>query len=301
MDSAGSAVRPVRDRRAAANVGRHARLDLVFARRAGRTVLAHAYAEPPFRIGRAFPDGQGVRMILAWCAPGIFGGDVLEQHVRVERGARVRLTSQSAMQAHPSADGAVARTTSVYRVEDEGELVCHWDPLIPFADAQLEQQIDIGLGERASLVWSDAFMAGRVGSRPASAGSHPAGFGVAGERWAFADLSHELRIARGESLEYLERYRIAPRDRRVDAAWIAGASSHIGTIVASGRPVDARSVTALHEELAKVDGVHAAADRLDGGLAVVRLMADSGVPFREARNLALQALARSAPERVPSI
>ncbi len=96
-------VSQARDRRKAADVGRRARLELVFACRDGRTVLADAYAEPPFRVGRSFPDGDGLHMILASAAPGIFGGDSFEQVIRLERGARVRLTSQSALQVHPSA------------------------------------------------------------------------------------------------------------------------------------------------------------------------------------------------------
>ena len=48
---------PAVDRRDAGEVGRHARLELVFAVRGGRTVLAHAYAEPPFRVGRVVRGG----------------------------------------------------------------------------------------------------------------------------------------------------------------------------------------------------------------------------------------------------
>ena len=56
VDSARAAVRSVSVRRAIGVaptvVGRHARLELVFARSAARTRLAHAYAEPPLRVGR---------------------------------------------------------------------------------------------------------------------------------------------------------------------------------------------------------------------------------------------------------
>ena len=124
------------DRRKAEVVGRSARLELVFALRRGRTVLTHGYAEPPFRIGATLPDWQGARMILAWSAPGVFGGDCLEQRVRVERGASVSIASQSALQAHPSPGGAIARMRMIVEVEEEAELRCDWDPLIPFAGAR---------------------------------------------------------------------------------------------------------------------------------------------------------------------
>ena len=53
---------------AAADVGRHARLELAFECRGGRTVLAHAYAEPPLRIGRTFDVDGAAYVILV--APG---------------------------------------------------------------------------------------------------------------------------------------------------------------------------------------------------------------------------------------
>ena len=50
-----------RDERSLSVVGRHARLELAFGYRNGRTVLAEAYAEPPFRVGRCFAEGEGVQ------------------------------------------------------------------------------------------------------------------------------------------------------------------------------------------------------------------------------------------------
>src|SRR5262245_6100760 len=126
------------DERTPSVTGRHARLDLTYSYRHGRTVLAQAYAEPPFRVGRSFAEGDGLHMIMASSAPGVFGHDRLQQIVRVGCGARVRLTSQSAMQVHPSPDGATAHLHSSYLVEDGGHLQCDWHPLIPFAEAQID-------------------------------------------------------------------------------------------------------------------------------------------------------------------
>ena len=210
---------PSIDRRAAGVVGRTARLELVFSLRRGRTVLTHAYAEPPFRIGRVFPDGASARMILAWSAPGVFGGDCLEQHVRVERGASVRLTSQSSLQAHPSPAREVATMRTTVDVEDEAELLCEWDPLIPFPGARLSQRIAVGLAPQAALYWSDAFMAGREGR---------------GERWMFDALEHELAVRRSGTLAYLERYRLEPATQSPAGPWLASDACYFGTVLASG-------------------------------------------------------------------
>src|SRR5260370_15763091 len=123
-----------RDERPLSVVGRHARLDLTFRYRNGRTVLAEAYAEPPFRVGRWFAEGEGLHMILTSSAPGAFGHDRLQQIVRIGCGARVRLTSQSAMQVHPSPDGATAYLQSSYHVQDGAHPHCDCHTVIPFAE-----------------------------------------------------------------------------------------------------------------------------------------------------------------------
>jgi urease accessory protein len=243
----------------------------VFARRGGRTVLKHAYAEPPFRAPRGFERDGGIHLILPWSSPGIFGGDRLTQDVRVERGASVRLTSQSALQAHASADGRSAHLVSTYVVEEDGELRCEWDPMIPFAAARLVQKIEIHLAASARLAWSDGFMCGRVRS---------------GERWAFTELSHELKVRRDNALEYLERYRVAPGEHGVDRPWVADGQSYFGTVLWSGLPVGNDVAETLHHQCAGVPHVCAAADKLGDRLLLVRLMSAAGASFRDARVLA---------------
>jgi urease accessory protein len=261
------------DDRALGEIGRQARLELTFAVRDRRTVLVHAYSEPPFRVGRCLPDGHGVHLIVASSAPGIFGGDSLQQTIRVQRGARVRLTSQSAMQVHSSIDGSAATFASTYHVESGGLLDCEWDPLIPFPGARLDQQIHIDLESGATLCWSDAFMSGRE---------------ARGERWQFGHLSHELRLLRAGLLAYLERHTIRPFDECPDREWVAGDACYFGTALIARPDVDSESAAELHNQLATVAGVRAAADCIEDQLLLVRLMASSGVAFHEARALALR-------------
>lgn len=250
-------------------MGRKARFELVFEVRRQRTVLTHAYAEPPFRIGRPFLDRTGLRMILAWSAPGIFGGDELEQHVRAGRGARVHLMSQSALQVHPSPGGALATLRSTFHVDEDASLGCEWDPIIPFAASRLLQRIDLRCEARATLWWSDALMIGRQ---------------ARGERWRFETLDHELKLSRGGGLAYLERYQLRPRHAgRLSAPWGASAAAYFGTVISSGRPV-ARRLETLADELGRLPGLRAGVDALDDQLALVRLMGDGGGAFHQARS-----------------
>jgi urease accessory protein UreH len=264
---------PAVDRREAGVIGRTARLELVFSLRRGRTVLTHAYAEPPFRIGRVFPDGASARMILAWSAPGVFGGDCLEQHLRVERGASVRLTSQSSLQAHPSPAGEVATMRTTVDVEDDAELLCEWDPLIPFPGARLSQRIAVALAPQAALYWSDAFMAGREGR---------------GERWMFDALEHELAVRRSGTLAYLERYRLEPATQSPAASWLASDACYFGTVLATGPTF--RTPGSLQDDLSNVEGLRGGIDRLDTHLSLVRLMASRGTAFHDARALVRRGL-----------
>ena len=280
MDSARAPVRPVEDDRAAVEVGRRARLELTFGRRGDRTVLLHSYAEPPFRIGRVLPEGDAVHLILASSAPGIFGGDVLQQTVVVQSGARVRLTSQSALQVHAKDTAAVATLASTYQVDDGGYLQCEWDPVIPFPDAQLDQRIFIDLAGEATLLWSDALMAGREAS---------------GERWRFLSLAHELRLVREGTLACLERYRIAPGTDRPRHRWIADEDCYFGTLLATGGAIGRAVAADAHREIALCESIRGSADWLDEQLLLARLVSADGRSFHHARKEILRIFAGARP------
>jgi urease accessory protein len=277
VDSERTVVRSIVDARAAADIGRQARLDLTFGQRCGRTVLLHSYAEPPYRVGRALPDGTGIHLVLASSAPGAFGGDCLRQTVLVEAGATVRLTSQSATQVHPTDSGAPAVLESSYRVEAGGYLSCDWDPVIPFAGAHFDQRIAVDLAADASFYWSDALMGGREAK---------------GERWQFAKLAHELRLVRNGKLAYVERYNIVPGDVAPARRWTAADACYFGTVLAVGRAATREAAERVHRELAARKHVRASADFLDEQLLLARLVSQDGTAFRQARECVGRLLSR---------
>jgi len=258
------------DARRPAVIGRTARLELVFERRAGRTVIAHAYAEPPFRIGRSFDVDGAAYVVLVCSGPGVFAGDVLSLSLRVASGARVVLTSQSALQVHPSAAPSPAHIRHRYVVEEEGELHAHWDPVIPFTRARLDQRFDLEVGEDSRLYWSDALMAGRI-SR--------------GEAWRFESLTHELRLRVGTTLKYLERYTVTPGLQSVVHPWIVGRMNYVATALVHHPRVTADMADSLHRtlEAAAPQEVNAAVDLLEPRLLVGRLLGSCGASFSAAR------------------
>jgi urease accessory protein len=276
--------RVLEDRRSAREIGRAARLELCFAVRDGRTVLTSSYAEPPFRIGKcldraALNDREqpsGVELVIASSAPGVFGGDRLEQIVRVEPGAHARLTSQSSLQMHPDPEGRTAEISSRFEVASGGSLSCGWHPFIPFKDANVDQRIAIDVAAGGRLWWSDGVTSGRE---------------ARGERWRFARLAHELRLTRGDALTYLERYVIEPDAQPVTAPWIADDSCYFGTAIAVAPEIDRAFVEGCHDALQTIDAARSSADLLEPEVMLVRVMTSAGVPFHAAREL----LGRYAP------
>jgi len=262
------------DRREAAAVGRSARLELRFERRHNRTVLAGEYAEPPFRIGRALEIDDAAYVIIVCAGPGVFPGDTLRQSVHLGPGAKAVLTSQAALQVRPGVAPAAAAIDHRYVLEDDAELHCHWDPIIPFAGSRAALSFDVRMPSSARFYWSDALMTGRV-SR--------------GERWRFRDLAHELRVRVGGELRYLERYRLVPSDgRSVTRTWMAGDSNYLGTTVLHHGLATAETVASIQGELDRLkrdwrDDVRAAVDLVEPQLVIARLMATHGVPFAGAR------------------
>jgi urease accessory protein len=284
VDRAGTAVRPLTgavDGRRAHEVGRRARLELTFAVRDDRTTLTEAYAEPPLRVGRVFEEGRGAHLILASSAPGIFAGDRFDQRIRVGAGAVVRLTSQSALQVHPSAMDAPAMIRSHFTIERDGDLSCTWDPIVPFTSASLDQEIRLDVAAGARLLWSDAMMSGREGR---------------GERWQFAALEHELRLCVEGRPVYLERYRIGPDPAMapLDHRWVAGDACYFGTILRVGWGDVAATAEAVHRALDRREHIAASADIVERDLLLVRIAASGGVPFRWAREQAMRAMTGSS-------
>jgi urease accessory protein UreH len=251
-----------------ANIGREARLELEIERRGGRTVVAHAYAEPPFRIGRAFELDDAVYLIVACSGPGIFAGDTLRQSVTVGPGARAVLTSQAALQIHPSPAPIPASVFQQYRLETGAELHCYWDPVIPFARARIVQRFDLHVHSTSKLMWSDAVMSGRM---------------ARGETWQFETLDHELRLSREDALEYLERYCLSPAECPPSRRWVAGQMNYLATTIVHHRRVDADATDALWRELQTLDDIRSGVDLVSPGVLVARFMAERGAPFAAAR------------------
>jgi urease accessory protein UreH len=245
-----------------AEVGRRGRMNLTFASQNGRTVLQQAYCEIPFKITRVLNFRHPwTHLILMQCSAGLFGGDELECSIRVERGAQVLLTQQSATKVHPTLGPPAIPSHRVF-VENGAELQLYFEPVIPFAGSSLMQSIRIDLEENARLVFWEGLMAGRIGR---------------GERWQFQKLTSETELRLNGQPVYLERYQLPDGLERSDYAM--GECNYLGTGLYVGDRASAFA-TCLHTAIPD-----AGVDTLAPTVAIMRTVSANGPDFHRSRDL----------------
>ena len=240
-----------------AEVGRRARMDLIFAKQDAQTVLRHAYCEVPFKVTRVLNWRHPVaHLVLMHSTAGLFGGDELECAIRVERGARVLLTQQSATKVHPS-EGRPAIQKNHVIVEKSAELQLYLEPVIPFADSILRQTIHIDVEAGGRLVFWEGFMAGGIGR---------------GERWQFHELASETHLFLDGRPVYLDRFRL-PTGLEC-SPWTMGCGNYWGTGLYVGENASSFATT-LHEKVPE-----AGVDNPVPEVAVMRIVSAAGPDFR---------------------
>lgn len=247
---------------ALADVGRRGRLALAFSLQNGRTILRHSYCEVPFKVTRLLSSSEpSAHLMLMHCTAGIFGGDDLECSIRVERGAHVRITQQSATKVHPS-EGRLAKQHIHIIIESGAQLDFFLEPVIPFAESCLKQTTRIDAQPGSRLMFWEAFMAGRVGRS---------------ERWRFNEFSSETRLYSDSTLLYLDRFQL-PKGLE-GSPWAMSNCDYMGTGLYLGS--EARDFAAtLHEKMPD-----AGVDNPTADIALVRAASVTGTEFHRRREV----------------
>jgi urease accessory protein UreH len=245
------------------NVGRSGRLELTFALQNGQTRLRDAYCEVPFKVTRVLNSPQRVaHLILMQCTAGLFGGDDVDCEIRVESGARVRITQQSATKVHPSQDRRVSQRHRIF-VEPRAELQLYLEPVIPFANSRLRQSMLLDVAQGGMLYFWEGFMTGRVGR---------------GEAWQFREFASETQLYSDGRLAYLDRFHLLP-DSLPRSAWAMGNHNYSGTGLYVGeRAGDVASK--LHQILPE-----AGVDSLSDYVTAARVVSPSGPNFHHCRDV----------------
>jgi len=251
-------------------VGRSGRLDIRFIARHGRTVLGRQYHEAPFKVCRAHyaPGSSMARVIVMHSTAGLFGGDRLDARIHVEAGARALVISQSATKIHPSGVTPACQSLRI-AVESGGELHYYVDPVIPFADSRLWQDIRVELGLGARFYYWDGLMAGRVRR---------------GESWRFAELRSEIAVFVNAELAYLDRFELRPSDLSPTKRWAMDRYEYMATVIAFDPSVDEEYLESIRSDIVSMDGAIASGfDVPLDRLMIGRVLAQDGSSFRRAR------------------
>jgi urease accessory protein len=184
------------------------RLALGFTRDDVYTRMFVASQDPPWRVVRAFPNGQRQAVVhLHNVSGGILAGDSL--HLSMEAGAntRVQVTSVGGTRIYRHRPGrAPARLSTSISVGDGATVEYLPDVIIPFAGSRFAQSMDVSLGRNAGFIGWETLAAGRIAS---------------GEEFAFDLFDSECSVRSGTRPLALERYSLAPsaRDPRSVARW----------------------------------------------------------------------------------
>jgi len=215
------------------------------------------------------PASSMARVIVMHSTAGLFGGDRLEARIHVEAGARALVTSQSATKVHPSGIAPACQSLRI-GVETGGELHYYVDPVIPFADSRLWQDIRVELSPGARFYYWDGLMAGRVRR---------------GESWRFAELRAETAVFVDAELAYLDRFELRPSDKPPTRRWAMDRHGYVATAIAYDPSIDEEQLESIRSDIALMDD--AVASGLDipfDRLMIGRFLAQNGSSFRKARH-----------------
>ncbi len=184
----------------AGSPGQNGSVELVLEQRAGQTRLTHCRTRPPLLVQQAlYPDEAApdlAHVFLANPTGGLLQNDRHHIAVSVGDGARAHVTTQSATKAYTMPEGVAEQRVSL-NVASGGYLEYLPDPLIPYQDASLIQEIEITCEPGGALLFSDVIAPGRV---------------AMGESFRFRRLSNRLTLwGRGGRPVYREAFDLDPR------------------------------------------------------------------------------------------
>lgn len=157
----------------AASRGWNARLELDFAERLGRTVLARRLHDGPLMVQRPFfPEADGSSHVYVLHPPGgVVGGDSLDLVAKLARGARTLLTTPAATKIYRSASNTSVLSQR-FRVAAEASL--EWLPqeTIVYGGGRAKVATRVDLAEGARYAGWDIVCLGRPASADSFARGH---------------------------------------------------------------------------------------------------------------------------------
>lgn len=213
-----------------------ATLDLDFHSTAAGTICHCRQQDPPWKFVRSFPlqDGESLAH-LNNISGAVFGGDRLHLAVQLAPQAAVQLTTTGATRVYRQRrTGETSKLTSHFSLASDSVLDYLPDPVIPFADADLDQRTEFELATGAALFYGEIVTAGRLGR---------------GECFAYSRLRSTLSVrAMGRRILH-DRLQLTPANISVGSSTALGGYPYLVTFLALRAGAEEKEVLALQEEL----------------------------------------------------
>jgi urease accessory protein UreH len=128
-------------------------LALTATRAGGRTILERVRYDGVSRCSRAFRSGDAALVVLSQLGPGVIRGDAVTTHGRVQAGAHLIVTSQSATRLMGGPRGSGSHATWIVDAGATLELI--GEPLVALGGARFAASTTIELAEGARALVSE--------------------------------------------------------------------------------------------------------------------------------------------------
>ena len=262
--------------------GQSGSVELVLERRAGRTRLASCRARPPLLVQQALyldeaaPDMAHV--FVANPTGGLLQNDRHSIAVNVGSGARAHVTTQSATKVYTMPEGVAEQRVRLH-VAPGGYLEYLPDPLIPYRDASLEQEVEITCEPGGALLVSEVVTPGRV---------------AMGESFRFRRISNRLTVwGRAGRPVYREAFDLEPSAGKLTGIGLLSFGGQQGADEPSARTLgsmlivcESRCARSMLDEirlaLGQRQGLRAGASQLPDGNGVgVKMIGQDCASVRE--------------------
>ena len=194
---------------------------------------------------------------------GVTGGDRLAYAASVEEGAALTVTTQAAERIYRASAGE-ANIINTLTLGEGGQMAWLPQETILFEGAALKRQLNVKMGESASLLAVETLVLGRK---------------AMGETLHAAKLSDQWRIRRGGRLIYADAMRFSEPALETQSAGTLNGHRALATLVYVAPDAEDR-VSSVRARL-QYEGVEAAASAWNGQL-VVRFLAKDAQPLRTA-------------------
>ncbi|MEA3187203.1 MAG: urease accessory protein [Chthoniobacter sp.] len=167
----------------------------------GQSYLREQSFCAPMHLSKPFTETNTLVVNAVNVTAGLFAGDEVSCHVRVESGARLLLTSPSAQRAHRSPQGTASLRQEFF-VGSGAFLEVLPEIFIPHGGASYRQRTTIAAESGAELIFFEMLAPGRV---------------AMGENFAFDRLDWETDVHWSGRPSVRERYSLSPADESLEA------------------------------------------------------------------------------------